>query len=94
MRRPVAERVSAVETLREVTWGSTGITGVSFAQAWKGRKRVRLGPHVVGFLGRREFIANKRAAGRAKDVADLALLAEARPRSHRTARSSRRLPRR
>jgi hypothetical protein len=52
------------------------ITGVSFAAAWRGRRRARLGALVVPFLGPRELIRNKRAAGRAKDLADLALLAE------------------
>jgi hypothetical protein len=31
----------------------------------------------VGMLSREDFIANKRAAGRPKDLLDLALLAEA-----------------
>jgi hypothetical protein len=54
----------------------TDITGVSFARAWKGRVRARLGSYEVGVLGRREFVANKRAAGRTKDLLDLALLDE------------------
>lgn len=62
----------------------SGITGVSFTQAWKGRVRARFGRHDVGFLGRREFVANKRAAARPKDLLDLALLEEARPRRRRT----------
>ncbi len=57
----------------------TGISGVSFAQAWKGRVRARFGDHEVGFLGRRQFVANKQAAARPKDLLDLALLEEARP---------------
>jgi hypothetical protein len=56
------------------------ITGVSFATAWSGRRRVRLGTLVVPFLGARELVRNKRAAGRAKDLADIALLAEAKER--------------
>lgn len=54
----------------------TSIAGVDFEQAWKGRLRASFGGHEVGFLGREELLANKRAAGRAKDLADLALLAE------------------
>jgi hypothetical protein len=61
----------------------TSISGVSFDRAWKGRVTVRVGRYSIGFLGRREFIANKRAAGRAKDALDLALLDEARPRRRR-----------
>lgn len=53
------------------------ISGVSFAAAWRGRRRARLGSVVVPFLGPRELIRNKRAAGRAKDLMDIALLAEA-----------------
>jgi hypothetical protein len=45
----------------------TSISGVTFAQAWKGRRRLRHGLHWVGFLGARELIRNKRAAGRPKD---------------------------
>jgi len=54
----------------------TTISGVSFARAWKGRVRVQFGRHRVGILGRKEFIANKRAAGRPKDLLDLELLRE------------------
>ncbi len=52
------------------------ITGVSFAAAWRGRRRARLGTLQVPFLGPRELVRNKRAAGRAKDLIDIALLAE------------------
>jgi hypothetical protein len=52
------------------------ITGVTFTAAWRGRRRVRLGSQAVPFLGPRELVRNKRAAGRAKDLADIALLAE------------------
>lgn len=52
------------------------ITGVSFEEAWAGRLTARFGEHEVGFLGRREFRRNKRASGRPKDLADLALLDE------------------
>ncbi len=54
----------------------TSITGVDFAEAWAGRRRVRVGSLVVPFLGSRELVKNKRAAGRPKDLADIALLAE------------------
>jgi len=52
------------------------ITGVSFEEAWQGRMTARFGTHEIGFLGRREFLMNKRAAGRPKDLADIALLEE------------------
>src|SRR5438552_1784829 len=51
----------------------TSISGVDFARAWKTRMRAKHGRHVVGFLGRAELIRNKRAAGRAKDLLDIAL---------------------
>lgn len=72
------------ETDRLVTLGNpplridimTSITGVSFSKAWKGRIRASHNGSEIGFLGRRELIENKRATGRAKDAADLALLEE------------------
>lgn len=54
----------------------TSIDGVAFERAWEGRLSAKLGNHDVSFLGRREFLENKRASGRAKDLADIALLAE------------------
>jgi len=47
------------------------ITGVSWDDAWEGRVEVRCGLHQIPFIGRREFIINKRASGRMKDLADL-----------------------
>ncbi|MCC6806132.1 MAG: nucleotidyltransferase [Deltaproteobacteria bacterium] len=52
----------------------TSIDGVAFEPAWRHRTRAMLGGVRVGFLARKELIANKRAAGRPKDLADLALL--------------------
>lgn len=54
----------------------SSISGVSFADAWRGRVRVRVGHYQVGFLGLRDFVTNKKASGRTKDLLDLALLAE------------------
>ena len=54
----------------------TSIDGVTFEEGWGGRLEAKLGHHVVPFLGRDQFLANKRAAGRAKDLADIALLTE------------------
>ena len=54
----------------------TSISGVSFSAAWRGRMRAAFGPFQVGFLGRREFIRNKLASGRPKDLLDVALLEE------------------
>ena len=57
----------------------TRIDGVSFDEAWQGRMTVDDGAQRLPFLGRDEFVRNKEAAGRPKDLADLALLAEANP---------------
>lgn len=62
----------------------TSISGVDFEEAWAGRRRARFGGLVVPFLGPRELVKNKVAAGRPKDLADIALLEEI------TARRSRR----
>jgi hypothetical protein len=51
-----------------------GITGVDFARGWAGRLSARVAGLEVSFLGRAELIANKRATGRPKDIADLAEL--------------------
>ena|SRR5438034_7820521 len=54
----------------------SGISGVDFDEAWAKRMTVSIGGLDVALLSRDDFIANKRAAGRAKDLADLALLEE------------------
>jgi hypothetical protein len=55
----------------------SGITGVSFADAWERRVTVRLAEGEVAVLSKTDFIANKTAVGRPKDLADMALLDEA-----------------
>jgi hypothetical protein len=55
----------------------TAITGVSWDEAWAGRIAGRYGDIPVHYLGRDQFIANKRAIGRTQDVADLEVLREA-----------------
>jgi hypothetical protein len=52
----------------------TSITGVSWGEAAAGRVQGNYGDVVVYFLGRQEFILNKRALGRKKDQADLEAL--------------------
>ena len=49
----------------------TEISGVSFEQAWTGRLEALLDGLPVYIIGRRELLQNKRAAGRAKDLADV-----------------------
>jgi hypothetical protein len=65
----------------------TSITGVSWEEALSGRAAGTYGDVPVYYLGREQFIANKRAIGRHKDLADLEALGEG-----RTIRSSRPLP--
>jgi hypothetical protein len=54
----------------------TSITGVSGDEAWTGRVIGRYGDIPVSYIGRAQFVANKRATGRTKDVADLEVLGE------------------
>ena len=55
----------------------TSITGVSWDEAWAGRVAGRYGDMSVYYIGRAQFVANKRATGRTRDVADLEVLGEA-----------------
>jgi hypothetical protein len=55
----------------------SSISGVAFEAAWPRRILVEIEGIVVPVLAREDFIANKRAAGRPKDLSDLDLLAEA-----------------
>jgi len=57
----------------------TQISGVEFAHAWPRRRRAVFADLTVDVIGRADFIANKRATGRLKDLADAERL-ERRPR--------------
>jgi hypothetical protein len=53
----------------------TKVSGPSFAEAWPGRVEVDLGEGVLcPVIGLEALIANKRAAGRLQDLADVAAL--------------------
>ncbi len=54
----------------------TGISGVSFDEAWDGRMTVDIDEIAVPFIGRKELVVNKRASGRHKDLADLEAMGE------------------
>jgi hypothetical protein len=54
----------------------TSLTGVTWEEAFLGRSQGKYGDIVVYFLGREQFIANKRALGRKRDLADLEALGE------------------
>lgn len=52
----------------------TSISGVAFTEAWRARKGGMLFDVSVAFLGRDDFIRNKRASGRPKDLRDIEAL--------------------
>jgi hypothetical protein len=54
----------------------TSISGVGFDEAWPNRVTIDIGGLAVPVLGKREFVANKRAVGRPRDLSDLDLLEE------------------
>ena len=54
----------------------TSITGVSWEDAFTGRTEGKYGDIPVYFIGREQFISNKRALGRKRDFADLEALGE------------------
>jgi hypothetical protein len=54
----------------------TGVTGLAFEAAWPRRIIASLMGLAVPVIGRDDFLANKRATGRAKDLADIALLTD------------------
>jgi len=54
----------------------TSITGVSWEQARSGRMKGSFGDVTVPYIGRDDFISNKRALGRKRDLADLEALGE------------------
>ena len=52
----------------------TSLTGVSWPEAWAGKIKGLFGDIPVDFLGRAQFVINKRALGRKRDLADLEAL--------------------
>ena len=52
----------------------SSISGVAFDDAWARRLDITIGDLRVGVLGRSDFIANKQATGRPKDLLDIELL--------------------
>ncbi len=57
----------------------SAIDGVTWNEVWKGRAPGRLGQHDVAFIGETEFLKNKRASGRLKDLADIEALRPPKP---------------
>jgi len=54
----------------------TSITGVSWNEVVLGRVQGKYGDVPVYYIGRQQFISNKKALGRKKDLADLEALGE------------------
>jgi hypothetical protein len=52
----------------------TSISGVDFDDAWRNRLVISVSGHDVPIIGREDFIRNKRAVGRPRDLADIAEL--------------------
>jgi len=57
----------------------TTLTGLEFETAWPNRVEQQIGDLLVPFLGRDALLANKRACGRAKDLADVEALNSSAP---------------
>jgi hypothetical protein len=55
----------------------TSLSGVSWEQAYSNRMEGKYGKVCVSYIGREQFITNKRAVGRKRDLADLEALGEA-----------------
>jgi hypothetical protein len=69
----------------------TGIDGVTFDEVWAGRVEAAFVASPLYVIGREALIANKRAAGRDKDLLDVALLErDARPSSPKRKRTKKR----
>jgi hypothetical protein len=54
----------------------TSLTGVSWEEADSSKERGNFGDVPVHYIGREQYIANKRATGRKKDLADIEALGE------------------
>jgi hypothetical protein len=52
----------------------TEISGVTFSEAWGRRVVLAIEGQSLAFLGREDLVRNKQAAGRPKDLTDLAAL--------------------
>lgn len=64
----------------------TRITGVEFEDAWRNRADMMLEGFPIACLGRADLIANKRATGRTRDLADVELLEAAENEDRKDAR--------
>jgi hypothetical protein len=58
----------------------TSVSGLTFEEAWADHVTIRLGELDVPVIGREALLRNKRAAGRPRDLADIAELEAEEPR--------------
>ena len=54
----------------------TSLTGVSWEKAETGKMRGSCGETIVSFISKKDLIANKKALGRTKDLADIKALGD------------------
>ncbi len=54
----------------------TSITGISWEKAFSGKIRGKYGGIPADYIGRDEFVLNKRSTGRKKDIVDIEALGE------------------
>ena len=54
----------------------TSISGVSWEEAFNHRDNGKFGDVAVNYIGRSQYVINKKASGRKKDLADLEVLGE------------------
>ena len=57
----------------------TQISGATFDEVWARRQQTIVAGRVIAVIGREDFLRNKRASGRPKDLADAARLAKLLP---------------
>jgi hypothetical protein len=70
----------------------TSVSGVLFGDAWSHRFEVVIDGMTLAFISRDDLIKNKAASGRAKDLADIAMLEELTPALARSIRRHRAKP--
>jgi hypothetical protein len=57
----------------------TGISGITWQEAWASRTQVNLDGLEIPVIGKTELIRNKQATGRPQDIADVARLRQEKP---------------
>jgi hypothetical protein len=55
----------------------TSVTGVTWEEIYEGKEAGKFGGIAVFYIGKKEFVQNKRATGRPKDLGDISVIGEA-----------------